>query len=471
MKIGYDREQSEEYGKKYGAIILAAGLSSRMKEFKPLLHVAGMTAIEGLIESARVAGLDDITVVTGHNREALAPIIAATGVREAYNADYESGMFSSVKSGLAAQDGSKEGYLLMPVDCPLISARVMRAVMAAGANAPFAVATFEGKKGHPLLIPAQCVSEILEHDGEGGLAAVTDRYAEEMIRVPVDEEGCILDMDTPEGYEDIKAFVAKGFAREKLELLTARKRIFLVRHGETQQHDEPMFIGQYDVSLSDEGRAQAKNLGREIAAAMAEDVEAERLGMDRFGKEPMPSIERIYSSDLGRAVETAEIIKEEVNALLAGGAGFDGPNPVDVKCDPGLREINLGPWDGRPISEIKEKYPEEYERRGRNIFTFKMRGGAENFYDMQYRVLAAFREILRNDDAKDIIVVTHSGVIRALENNILGKRVDDEWEPLAKGEFRMLTPFPEQPSEKAGDKDKPMTSDSLTMEAVLEYYE
>ena len=45
MKIGYDREKSENYGSRFGAVILAAGLSSRMKDFKPLLHVAGTTAI------------------------------------------------------------------------------------------------------------------------------------------------------------------------------------------------------------------------------------------------------------------------------------------------------------------------------------------------------------------------------------------------------------------------------------------
>ena len=96
--------------------------------------------------------------------------------------------------------------------------------------------------------------------------------------------------------------------------------------------------------------------------------------------------------------------------------------------------------------------------------------GAESFYDMQYRVLAAFRELLRNDDAKDIIIIAHSGVIRALENNILGRRVDDEWEPVAKGDLKMLEPFPEQPNEKV-HADKPMNMNDLTMEAVFEMYE
>lgn len=477
MKIGYNREKTEEYDARFGVVILAAGLSTRMKEFKPLLPVDGRTAIEGLIETSKAAGLTDITVVSGHNREALTEILVRHSVAEAYNGDYESGMFSSVQAGLAkARKSGKRGYLLMPVDCPLISISVIRAVadsvLAAEENEAgrdaFAVALFEGKKGHPLYVPAARIDEVLNAGDQGGLAAITDKYADTMIRVETGEEGCILDMDTPAGYADIQKFVAKGFAREKLELLTARKRIILVRHGETRQHEEPMFIGQYDVPLSEDGRAQAAKLGKKIAGLMAEDVEAEMLGMDKFGKEPMPAIERIYSSDLKRAAETADIVAAEINRTYPQLAEMTG-GPVQVRQNAGLREISLGDWDGHPIREISETYPEEYERRGRDIFSFKMRG-AESFYDMQYRVLAAFRDILKNDDAKDIIIIAHSGVIRALENNILGKHVDDDWSPVPKGDLRMMEPFPEQQREKVHG-DRPMNMNDLTMEAVYEMYE
>jgi len=489
MRIGYNREKTDEYSKRFGAIILAAGLSSRMQAFKPLLPVDGRPAIEGLIETAKAAGLEEITVVTGHERERLQPVLTRHDAVEAFNEDYESGMFSSIQAGLAkasqtaaAENAVKDGYLLMPVDCPLISVSVLRAVMdavlaadAAEAAAPdktggdaFAVAVFEGKKGHPLYMPGSRIEEILASDGTGGLAAITDKYADSMIRVETGEEGCLLDMDTPEGYEDIKRFVAKGFAREKLELLTARKRIILVRHGETRQHDEPMFIGQYDVPLSEEGCAQAQAAGQEIVKLMAEDVEAELLGMDKFGKEPMPAIERIYSSDLVRAMETADIIADAINKAYPQLSEMTG-GPIRIKRDPGLREISLGSWDGRPIREVAEQYPEEYERRGKDIFSFKMRG-AESFYDMQYRVKAAFRNLLRNDDAKDIIIIAHSGVIRALENSIRGLQVSDPWDPVPKGGLRMLEPFPEQQSERVHG-DKPMNMNNLTMEAVLEMYE
>lgn len=60
-----------------------------------------------------------------------------------------------------------------------------------------------------------------------------------------------------------------------MELLTARKRIFLVRHGETRQHAEPVFIGQYDVPLSEKGRIQGVALADEIVNTIREDIEVE----------------------------------------------------------------------------------------------------------------------------------------------------------------------------------------------------
>ncbi|MDO5491934.1 MAG: histidine phosphatase family protein, partial [Bacillota bacterium] len=102
-----------------------------------------------------------------------------------------------------------------------------------------------------------------------------------------------------------------------------------------------------------------------------------------------------------------------------------------------LREIALGEWEGRSIREIREQFPEDYACRGKDLFTFKTGNRAENFYDMQYRVVKAMRRILEEDYGRNIIIVAHSGVIRALENNLKGLRVDDDWEPLPKGGMRV----------------------------------
>ena len=416
---------------RFAAVILAAGYSSRMKAFKPLLDVGRMTAAERLIKAVGAAGIEKIAVVTGYNRERLGFIFgsgenpeavhnsAQQDIIEVYNGNFPEGMFSSIRAGLAAAAErwpEAEGIFLMPVDCPLISSEVLIRLMqsarrsSAGSGMQsaglFHVPVFEGKKGHPLLIPSSYTEEICEHDGTGGLKAITDKHRDRMIRVPVEEEGCLLDMDTPEGYDEIKRFLKDGCRRVPLEHAAAGRRIFLVRHGETMRHDEKMFIGRYDVPLDDGAEPEIRKMAGELISELT-------------------AAGRIYTSPLLRAVQTAEIIKSEM------------PEAQDTELCivRDFQEISLGDWDGRPVREIAEMYPEDYAARGRDLFAFKTGNKAENFYDVQYRAVKALRRILEEDDSRDIVIVTHSAVIRALENNLRGLRVDDDWQAVQKCSF------------------------------------
>ena len=175
-------------GKTIG-LILAAGYSSRMGTFKPLLPIGDMAAMERVTAALRKAGVETVIGVTGYERERLSPIFAAEGIREAYNPDFEQGMFSSIKAGISKAlieaPEATEGFLLMPVDCPLVPAEVVEQILEKHREEPdsFIVPCYRGKKGHPLFIPAQYGPEILAHDGEGGLKAITSRHEDRLIRL------------------------------------------------------------------------------------------------------------------------------------------------------------------------------------------------------------------------------------------------------------------------------------------------
>jgi len=188
----------------YTAIIISAGLSSRMGEFKPLLDIGGKPAIIRLLDTIRAAGIEDVVVVTGYKHELLEEALSCL----VYNADYESGMFSSVQAGVkyAADKGDA---LLFLVDVPLVSAETISGLMRAyekNGDSCFAIPVYKEKNGHPLLIPRVCYKEILDHKGEGGLKEIRGRHCAEMLRYEVDDEGCVLDMDTPEDYERLLSY-------------------------------------------------------------------------------------------------------------------------------------------------------------------------------------------------------------------------------------------------------------------------
>ena len=201
----------------YAAIVIAAGLSSRMGEFKPLLEIGGKPALLCLIDTIRDAGIENIIVVTGHEKERIEKALQTKGDVPCvlktcgiiYNTDYESGMFSSVQTGVRSVKEA-DAALLFPADVPLVSSKTIRGLVAAyeeESRTRFIVPVYEGRNGHPLLIPREYYDEILAYTGEGGLKGVRSRHDGEMLRYIVDDIGCVLDMDTPEDYERILEYV------------------------------------------------------------------------------------------------------------------------------------------------------------------------------------------------------------------------------------------------------------------------
>ena len=192
------------------AIVLAAGFSSRMGVFKPLLAFGTRTVLGHVVASLREAGVQRVHVVTGYQAEQLAPELAALRVTPAHNASFADGMFTSVKAGVASLPPAIEGFLLLPVDVPLVRPSTIGRVLhaAATAAAPIVHPVFRGERGHPPYVGRALFSEILGSDGEGGLRAILARHEHEAHEVAVFDRGCLQDMDCPEDYRRLAAALA-----------------------------------------------------------------------------------------------------------------------------------------------------------------------------------------------------------------------------------------------------------------------
>lgn len=187
----------------YG-LILAAGFSSRMGKLKALLPLDDSTVLSRCARSLVDGGASDVFVVTGHMSEKVGAAARTMDMHEVYNPDYEQGMFSSVKAGVKALPEDAAAFLILPVDIPLVRPSTVRALTFDFTASPTDVIypCFKGERGHPPLINAELIPEILAHDGKGGLRTVLDRHEDKSRDRHMPDLGILRDLDTPADYDN-----------------------------------------------------------------------------------------------------------------------------------------------------------------------------------------------------------------------------------------------------------------------------
>ena len=154
--------------------------------------------------------------------------------------------------------------------------------------------------------------------------------------------------------------------------------IHLVRHGETDWNRELRWQGHSDVPLNERGREQARKLADELSAT---------------------TFAAVYSSDLSRASETAQIVADRLSL------------PVRTHAD--LREIDVGSWEGFTLTELETRVPDavsRWEEHGLHGWD-----GGESHAEMMARVRDAIRSIAARHEGDAVLVVSHGGPILALK--------------------------------------------------------
>ncbi len=189
-------------------LILAAGMSSRMGEFKPLLMINNKTMIEQSIDSMLASGVKTITLVLGYQGEKIEQVIKHAGyenkqIQVVYNRNYASTqMLDSVKIGVSNIEDCDAFYLL-PGDMPAIHSDTflkVRETMECQ-KAKIVFPTMKGYRKHPPLISTYFISDILNFESEGGLRELWKNFESEITGVPVDDLGCTIDVDTKPQYQ------------------------------------------------------------------------------------------------------------------------------------------------------------------------------------------------------------------------------------------------------------------------------
>ena len=194
------------------AIILAAGDSTRMGRPKALLaDPEGRPFVARLVRTCAVAGCSPIVVVTGRDHAAVAEALAADRLPVnpvvVNNPAPARGQLSSLWIGLdAVGSPESEAALVTLVDVPMVSPATVRQVIDAWRQrrAPIVRPAMGGRHGHPVLFDRMVFDELRRAPLADGAKAVVRAHAGRLVNVPVDDDGCLVDVDTPDEYEAMK---------------------------------------------------------------------------------------------------------------------------------------------------------------------------------------------------------------------------------------------------------------------------
>ncbi len=197
-------EPIHEVRRPIGAIVLAAGLSTRMGEPKMLMPwTEKRSIIEHIIEQTLNSRLDHVTVVTGHLSKSVKRVIEPLGVDVVYNRGYKTGeMLSSIKAGLRAMPDNIAAAMIVLGDQPRIQPKVIYQVMMAYSEGrgDLIAPSFEMRRGHPILIGRRYWPEILNLPRHGSLRDVLDTHNADITYVTVDTDSVLRDVDTRDDY-------------------------------------------------------------------------------------------------------------------------------------------------------------------------------------------------------------------------------------------------------------------------------
>ena len=182
------------------AIVLAAGLGTRIGRIKPLIEIDGEPSLGIILRRVAAAGVSRPVVVLGNHAERIRERVDLAEARVIVNPNPEHGMAGSLRLGLMAVPDQAAGAMILHADMPFVEEVTIRSVLgAARTGVRIAAASHGGQRGFPVYLARACLPELLETlTGDVGARDYIARHIEELTLVEVEGEGCLRDIDTPE---------------------------------------------------------------------------------------------------------------------------------------------------------------------------------------------------------------------------------------------------------------------------------
>jgi molybdenum cofactor cytidylyltransferase len=191
--------------KKISAIILAAGISSRMGFLKQTANIKGKSLLELVLDKVRKFPFYEIILVLGYKHEEVMKALKLKFEKVVINEEYEKGISSSLKKGVLNISKDSEAFAVFLADMPLIKEESIEKVISEfNERSCLIVAPIFNKViGHPVIFHRSLIPEIINLEGDIGAKKVIEKYKDEACFIEIDDEGVLIDIDTPKDLEEV----------------------------------------------------------------------------------------------------------------------------------------------------------------------------------------------------------------------------------------------------------------------------
>ncbi len=181
------------------AILLAAGKSSRMGKLKQLIPLGESTILEQTLDNLLSSNVSEVIVVLGYKAEEVTKRLSGRPIKVVVNPLYRKGMATSIAAGLKFVDSQAQAVMLVLGDQPYVdSPTIDRLIDAFSSNKKgIAIPTYKGKRGHPLIFARKYQAPLSRLSGDIGGREIIKQHPEDVLEVPVDCEGIVIDIDVP----------------------------------------------------------------------------------------------------------------------------------------------------------------------------------------------------------------------------------------------------------------------------------
>jgi molybdenum cofactor cytidylyltransferase len=181
------------------AILLAAGKSSRMGKLKQLMPLGDSTMLEQTLDNLLGSKAAEVIVVLGYKAEEITKRLSGRPVKLVVNPLYRKGMGTSIAAGLQFVDSQAQAVMLVLGDQPYVdSATIDSLIDAFGRKKKgIAIPTYKKQRGHPLIFDRKYEAHLSRLKGDVGGREIIRENPKDVLEVPVDCEGIVIDIDTP----------------------------------------------------------------------------------------------------------------------------------------------------------------------------------------------------------------------------------------------------------------------------------